>query len=120
MNQNKNLFLDRDKRLIDALVFDQSLKPKFNDLADYFFWLDELPENFTPEGFDILASLWLGRSLLHQGKKLEDHPINPEHCIRVWNQALVEIPNWPGFKRLSLNEADNKLFQECLANENRW
>ncbi|MBP7861878.1 hypothetical protein KA183_09370 [bacterium] len=120
MTQNEPLFSERDKRLIDALIYDPSLKPKFNDLADYFIWLDELPSNFSIEGEDKLESLWVGRSLLHKGLTFAHHPINPEYCATMWNRALEEIPNWPGFKRLKLNEKDNELFQKCLAKVNRW
>ncbi len=120
MTQNEPLFSERDKELVDALVFDDSLEPMFNSLADYFIWFDERPDNITPDGSDKLQTLWVGRSLLHKRLTFADHEINPEYCAKVWNQALEEIPNWPGFKRLKLNEKDNELFQKCLANENRW
>lgn len=119
MIQNKPLFSQRDKELVDALIYDNSLEPIFNSLADYLIWLDERPDNITPEGSDKLQTLWVGRSLLHKGLSFADHEINPEYCALVWNQALEEIPNWPGFKRLQLTEKDNKYFQDCLKNENR-
>ncbi len=69
-------------------------------------------------GFDHLnvgtRSLWVARSLMHRGLTFSDHPINPEYSQRVWEQAIQEIPNWPGFQRLKLSSEDQKYYAEML------
>jgi len=114
MTQNTPLFLERDRNLIENLKHDPSLKPSYSSLSGLLIWQDELPSNITPNGHDVLGTLWTGRSALHRGLSLSDVPINPEFCIKVWEQALIEIPNWPGFKRLSLNETDKIFLNQNL------
>jgi len=88
MTLTEPLFSEIDKQLINALVFDSSLEPMFNSLADYFFWFDERPKNITPDASDKLQSLWVGRSLLHKGLTFADHEINPEYCANIWKQQM--------------------------------
>lgn len=112
------LFTKNDLKLVRELVYNPDLEPGFNALSGYLTWDDELPSGITPDGLDVLQSLWTARSLLHRGLVLSDHPINPDYCQRVWNMATEEIPNWPGFKRLTLNEVDQSYYQEMLAKQN--
>jgi len=116
----KTLFKARDLELIRNLVLDPSLESKFNALSAYFFWEDEIPSNITPDGLDVLQSLWTARSLFHRGLTLKDHPINPEYSRLVWEQALEEIPNWPGFKRLTLSNEDKAYYEQKLNQENQF
>ncbi|MDX2106002.1 MAG: hypothetical protein SFY67_06325 [Candidatus Melainabacteria bacterium] len=117
MTQIAPLFSERDRILIEKLKYDPALEPKYNALSGVLIWQDELPSNVTPNGHDVLGTLWTGRSMLHRGFTLSDAPINPEYCIEVWEQALTEIPNWPGFKRLTLNETDKTFLNKNLAQE---
>lgn len=114
------LFTTNDLNLVRDLVHDPSLKPRFNELSGYLTWDDELPPGVTPGGLDILQSLWTARSLLHRGLQLTDHPINPKYCQQVWNAANEEIPDWPGFKRLILNSADQSYYKQMLEAENSF
>jgi len=111
------LFSDTDKKQIESLVFDASLEPRFNALSACLTWEDELPSGITIEAYDVLSSLWFTRSLMHQGLSFADHPINPEYCEKVWQQAIKEIPAWPGFKRLALDEKAKAYFSEMLKQE---
>ena len=113
----KTLFIPRDLQLLENLVLDPSLEPKFNALSAYFLWEDELPSGITPDGLDVLQSLWTARSLFHRKLSFADHPINPEYSRRVWEQALKEIPNWPGFKRLTLSNEDKEYYERKLNQE---
>jgi hypothetical protein len=117
MLQN-TLFISRDLKLIEELVLDPKLEPRFNALSAYLMWMDELPSGITSDGVDVLSSLWSARSLFHRGMSLADHPINPEYSRRVWEQALKEIPGWPGFQRLKLSEKDKSYFEEMIGKEN--
>jgi len=113
----KTLFIPRDLKLIEELVLDPTLEPRFNAISAYLVWDDELPAGITPDGLDVLSSLWTVRSLLHRGLTFSDHPVNPEYCRRVWEQALKEIPNWPGFQRLQLSVEDQSYFDEMIGRE---
>ena len=114
MKQTPQLLVDRDKKLVDQLVYQPDAQVKFNTLADYLMWPDELPTGITPDGLDVLSSLWVARSLLHKGLSLEDHPIDPEYSRRVWEQALEEMPDWPGFKRIKLDAKDQQYLTQML------
>ncbi len=115
MPQIAPLFIEKDRALIEGLKYDPSLEPGFNALSGVLVWPDELPSNITPMGHDVLDTLWTGRSLLHRGLNLSDVPINPAFCINVWDRALIEIPNWPGFKGLALNETDKEFLNKNLS-----
>lgn len=111
--QQKPLFVPQDLQRIEQLVFNNSLEPRFNALSGYLVWDDELPD-VTPDGLDVLQTLLTARSLLHRGLTLADHPINVEYSTRVWEQAMKEIPNWPGFRRLMLSQAEEAFFDQKL------
>ncbi len=120
MTQTKQLFSERDRALIETSVYDSTLEPRFNPLSDYLMWDDELPSNITPDGIDVLSSLWSARSLMYRGLTFSDHPINPEYSQRVWEQAIQEIPNWPGFQRLRLSAEDQQYYAKMLAKDNHF
>lgn len=108
------LFTGNDLRLIDSLVYDPSLEPSFEFLKACLVWSDERPDGLTPAAYDKLCSLWVARSLLHNGLDFSDHPINPEYCRKLWQRAIEEIPDWPGFKRLTLTQKDKVYYREEL------
>lgn len=114
----KTLFTENDLQLFKALKYDPELKPGFEAMKACLIWTDELADGLTPDGYDKLCSLWIARSLLHQGKTFSEHPINPEYCEQIWNLANQEIPDWPGFKRVKLDERDRKYYEEMLNQEN--
>ncbi|MDP3508428.1 MAG: hypothetical protein Q8T09_10595 [Candidatus Melainabacteria bacterium] len=116
----KTLFIPRDLQLIEELVLEPTLEPRFNAISAYLVWDDELPSGITPDGLDVLSSLWTARALFHRGLTFSDHPVNPEYSRRVWEQALKEIPSWPGFQRLQLSEADQSYFEEMIGKENPY
>lgn len=116
----KTIFIPRDLKLIEELVLDPTLEPRFNAIGAYLVWDDELPSGITPDGLDVLSSLWTARSLFHRGLTFPDHPVNAEYSRRVWEQALKEIPNRPGFQRLRLREADRSYFEEMIGKENPY
>lgn len=118
MTKIKELFSENDRGLIEAAQFDSSLEPRFNALSATLVWEDEIPSNITPDAYDVLSSLWVARSLMHRGLTFADHPINPEASQRIWEQAVLEIPNWPGFKRLALSEKERVFYEQMLAEEN--
>jgi hypothetical protein len=56
-------------------------------------------------------SLWIARSLLHQGLDFSDDPINAEFTRDIWNRAIQQIPKWPGFKRISMSKKDAEYYE---------
>lgn len=117
--QQRPLFVPQDLQRIEQLELDISLEPRFNALSGYLVWDDELPD-ITPDGLDVLQTLLTARSLLHRGLTVADHPINAEYSTRVWEKAMKEIPNWPGFKRLLLRQAEEAFFDLKLNLENAF
>jgi hypothetical protein len=118
MPEGKQLFSEKDKELIESLVFDSSLAPEFNAVSACLYWDDEISWYMTPAGIKIVRLLWIARSLLHRGLTCDDHDFNPEACRQLWKQATEEIPDWPGFKRLVLSKKDKEYFEKWLAVEN--
>jgi hypothetical protein len=112
-----SLFSQKDRDILQSQKYDASLRPGFNALTYCLVWDDEHPMGVSREGHDVLATLWLGRRLMHQGLTFADHPVNPDFCRNVWQQAIEEIPDWPGFKRLTLNEQDRTYFEKNFAVE---
>lgn len=113
MNKN-NLFIERDLKLIESLVYDPSLKPRFNALSSFLIWEDELPINITPNGIDTLSALCVARAFLFHGLKLPDH-INAADFKQIWDNATDEGIKWPGFNRLKLSNEDSAFYREMLA-----
>jgi len=117
MNQTHQLFAERDRKIIDSSVYDPSLEPRYNALGSYLFWEDEVPWHITPDAISLLGSLSVARAFIYHGFELPDL-FNPTTFNNLWQRALPEIPNWPGFQRLELSEKDKALYAECLAEEN--
>jgi len=112
------LFSDQDKALMDSLVFDPALKPEYNPVSNCLSWDDEVPQDISYSGLNVVRRLWMARGYLHKGQTIEDHFLNPHILRHLWEQATDEIPDWPGFKRLVLNKAEKAYFQEWLGVEN--
>lgn len=88
MNQTHQLFSERDRALIETSVYDSILEPRFNALSSYLMWNDELPSNITPDGIDVLSSLWVARAFIHHGFELPDL-FDRNHFIELWMLAAV-------------------------------
>jgi len=108
------VFKENDLELMRSLVYEPGLEPSFEFLKGCLIWSDERPEGLTPDAYDNLASLWIARSLLHNGLALSDDPINPEFTQKLWKRAINEVPEWPGFKRLALTEKDKQYLASVL------
>src|SRR5512133_1049470 len=63
--------------------------------------------DFTPtnsgEEPELVGDLWIYRGALHRGIPLQQWGVNPERFQSVWQTALEDIPNWPGFRRIELS-----------------
>ncbi|CAN5316161.1 hypothetical protein BH11CYA1_BH11CYA1_41090 [soil metagenome] len=104
-------FTGTDLDLIRSLKYDPLLEPSYEYLRGCLFWEDERPEGLTSDADDLIGSLIFARSLLQRGLTLEDHPVDPEYCKNLWAMAQQQISEWPGFKRLSLNDKDRRYLE---------
>jgi len=105
------VFAGNDLRLMQSLIYDASLEPAYEYLKGCLVWRDERPDDLTPAAYENLSSLWIARSLLHRGLDFSDDPINPEFTREIWNRAIQQIPDWPGFKRISLSKKDAEYYE---------
>ena len=76
-------------------------------------WDDELPPREEREflhhrecNLSMIRLIGMRKQLWLSGSKAE-----PEHP--VWQQARALIPNWPGFKRLTLNRKEWEALKFC-------
>ena len=112
-------FTERDLDLMRSLKYDPSLEPSYEYIRGCLFWEDERPEGLTPDADDLVGSLIIARSLFQRGLTLDDHPIDPEYCKNLWAIAQQQIGDWPGFKRLTLNDKDKKYLEDEIASASR-
>jgi hypothetical protein len=107
------LFNESDLELIQSLNFDASLKPSYHPLKGCLTWNDEKIDNLSPSGYEIIGDLWIVRSYIHLDKDLKT-TLDPEYFRDIWVRAEQQIPNWPGFKRLELNDEDRTYLETSL------
>ena len=117
MTQTRKLLTDKDRMLLESLVYDPGLEPRFNALRSYLTWEDELPSGITPDGLDTLANLWIARACLYHGFELPDL-FDSNYFSGIWNQAIAEKLDWPGFKRLTLSDENKEFYKQKLNQEN--
>lgn len=119
MTQTSQLFSDRDRVLVESLIYNPSFEPRFNGIRDYLMWEDELPPGITPDGLEVLTNLWIARACLYHGYELPDL-FDKEFFRSVWQQAIAENLQWPGFKRLTLSNEDKAYYKQKLNQENQF
>lgn len=112
-------FVGKDLELMKSLKYDPELKPNYESIKGCLIWKDERSDDLSPDAYHIVSSLFVARSLLHQGLSLDDHPIDPELCKKLWAQAQQQISEWPGFKRLTLSAEDKAYFEDQIARAER-
>ena len=112
------IFSEYDRELLNSLVFDPSLKPEFNAVSACLYWDDECPETITPLGRRQLRIMWYTRAYLHTDNSFVGAGEHEQYHRAWWEQALLEVPTWPGFKRLTLSEEDRAFFTKNLGIKN--
>lgn len=114
------VFSGNDLRLIEGLVYDPNLEPSYEFLKGCLIWTDERPDGLTPAAYDSLCSLWMARGLLHRGFNLSDDPIDPAFTKDLWERAIRQVPQWPGFRRLDIGEKDRNYLQSMLGGKGEF
>jgi hypothetical protein len=114
----KELFTGNDLKIMQALVYDSACEPGYEMLKGVLVWSDERPEGLTPDAYKNLCDLWVARSFLYHGRNFADTSLlNPEYYKNQWQCGLSQVPAWPGFKRLALNEKDKAYFTACMSEQ---
>jgi hypothetical protein len=96
----------------EKLVFVATAEPIFDPMRDCLRWEDEVPEAVSSEIYKKFTDLLIARKYLHEGRPKDNwwSVESTSYFLDLWLQALKEIPNWPGFKRLELGESDLEYF----------
>jgi hypothetical protein len=104
-------FCGKDLEIIESLVYQPELKPAYDLMRDALIWADERPEGLSREGYEKLIDLWAARSFIHKGTKFSDWTLDPEYFGKVWEEAISEEFEWPGFNRLKLSQQDEQYYE---------
>ena len=113
-------FLERDKKLIEKLLYNPNAKPGFNIINSTLTWADEYPEGLSKDGQEKLNDLWIARTIIYHNPDMIKWVLNPEHYKQVWEVAKKEGIEWPGFReeRLFLSGVDQDYYQRRLEEAN--
>ncbi|MDR2209732.1 MAG: hypothetical protein LBE22_12430 [Azoarcus sp.] len=109
---------EKEIDILNGLLYDENAKPSFGFYKNCLVWPDEGEHApLSREGQEFLADLLITRGFIHQQLPYEEWGVTPQswkYFTKIWEFGLKNIPNWPGFKRLGLFEADKKYMKECL------
>jgi hypothetical protein len=106
-----------DRALIESLVFDPSLTPKYEMLKSCLVWADEMPVGISPDGYEYVSDLLAVRGFIHRGVPTENWGIGPAPYLRVWDDAVGSGLTWIGFRRLPLSTQDRRFLDEQIAGD---
>ena len=103
---------------LNSLQYDESLKPNFEEIKYCLIWNDEVPDSIRWEVTELLYDLIIYRGLVHRQLPPQKWPgNNPQYFQDAWEFGLKNIPNWPGFNRVSLSEEDQQYLFNCTNDE---
>jgi hypothetical protein len=106
------LFFPEDSKLLNALTYLPDLQPDFEMIKSVLVWKDEIPQGITEDGMEKLWDLLIARSYVHDNRLFSSHFSGGKYLEKTWSESMHEIPDWPGFKRLSLSEHDRYFYDE--------
>jgi hypothetical protein len=106
---------ERDLDILNKLVFVTDAEPSFELLKYCLVWSDERPlAHLSVEGQEFLSDLWIVRGFIHRSLPNDQWGLDPKYFTEVWEFGLLNAPYWPGFRRLSLSEADSAYLVSCI------
>lgn len=108
-------FEPEDRHILQQLVLDPVAEPNFELLKACLVWPDERPERISEPGYELLRDLWSVRGFMHRNVPVENWGLEPGYFQSVWDYALQDVPQWPGFKRIQLSDAERAYLSQCLA-----
>jgi len=112
-------FSSADREGLGQLVFDPESEPSYELMKACLVWPDERPGTISREGYELLGDLWIVRGYLHRNVPPENWGLEPRYFQEVWRNALVDIPQWPGFKRLELSESERAYLSRSIEESSR-
>jgi len=104
INYTDNNSIDlQDKMTIKSKPF--NMESNFENISydTGIFWKDEIFEDITEETNTIILLLLLTRKYIHISRSV------PKKYKKIWEFGLREIPEWNGFKRLTIKEEDRDM-----------
>lgn len=107
-------FSQSDRVAIGRLAYDPTATPAYDIIRSCLVWADERPVGISNDGYELVGDLWIYRGALHRGIPLQQWGVNPERFQSVWETALGDIPNWPGFRRIELSTDEHAFLVEEL------
>jgi hypothetical protein len=107
-------FTPQDREKLEQLVVDPECEPSYELLKSCLVWPDERAAGLTKEGYELLCDLWIVRGFIHNGVLPDKWGLDPAYFREVWQNALVDVPGWPGFKRLELSEHDREYLSKSV------
>ncbi|WP_156339178.1 hypothetical protein [Chondromyces crocatus] len=110
-------FSSTDREKINRLEHDPSSTPLYEHLRDCLVWPDEEPPFISKDGFLLLGSLWAIRGFIHRGLSPDNWDHKPLVYQKIWQDALDDVPQWPGFKRLEISDVDREFMRQAEIDE---
>ena len=107
-------FAAADAEALQQLVFDPTCEPSYELLKACLVWPDERPARISKEGYRLLSDLWIVRGFLHRQLPPANWGLDPSYFQEFWRNALADVPEWPGFRRLELSGADREYLRESM------
>ena len=105
---------DQDRSAIERSEFNPELKPKYSGFRSYIYWDDEMPEDLSLEGLEVVQDLLIYRShVFHRHRESDTLPLDPNHFVTCWNRARQCGLRWAGFHRLELSKDTLVYMEDC-------
>ena len=73
-----------------------------------------MPEQFTGDVREFLYDLLIVRGFIHKSIPKDKWGFDSAYLLSVWDEGLRLVPNWPGFRRLSLSSEEKSYLDQCL------
>jgi hypothetical protein len=108
----QHFFSRKDAEELNTLIFLPHLNPQFEMIKSVLTWKDEIPREISENGMDKLWNLFIARSYIHDNRPFSSHFRGGRHLEEAWSKSRNEIPDWPGFKRLSLSNEDRSFYDD--------
>lgn len=105
---------DADRERLEAVPFDSSAEPVFNEVTACLVWPDEVPDGLSRDGYAIVRDLLVARGLIHRAVAVEDWDYGWTERLERWNESLLSGLRWNGFRRLALTADQRRLLERHL------
>lgn len=109
------MILKSDIDVLAELILNPTALPNFEMLKCCLIWPDERPLGpLSRNGQEFLYDLWIVRGFIHRSVPRDQWGLDPGYFQNQWNFGLCNVPSWPGFKRLTISDADRTYLTRSL------